>query len=48
MSANPALGKPTTSGRVLHSPDFYDFIVWLAMRGNEKDFRDRVLSLSRL
>ncbi len=28
-------GKPAsaTSGIVLHAPAFYDFIVWLAMRG---------------
>jgi ubiquinone/menaquinone biosynthesis C-methylase UbiE len=44
------VGSPagTTTGIVLHSPVFYDFIVWLAMRGKERAFRKRVLNLARL
>jgi ubiquinone/menaquinone biosynthesis C-methylase UbiE len=43
-------GKPAsaTSGIVLHSPAFYDFIVWLLMRGKEREFRERVLNLALL
>src|SRR6266540_5475955 len=37
-----------TSGIVLHSPAFYDFIVWLLMRGKEREFRERVLNLALL
>src|SRR6266498_1164960 len=39
----PALA---TSGIVLHSPAFYDFIVWLLMRGKEREFRERALNLA--
>src|SRR6266700_573978 len=43
-------GKPVsaTSGIVLHSPAFYDFIVWLAFLGKEREFRQKVLRLARL
>lgn len=43
-------GKPAsaTSGIVLHSPAFYDFIVWLAFLGKEREFRQKVLRLARL
>ena len=37
-----------TTGIVLHSPVFYDFTVWLAMRGRERAFREKVLRLARL
>jgi ubiquinone/menaquinone biosynthesis C-methylase UbiE len=39
---------PATSGIVLHAPAFYDFIVWVAMHGKERDFREKVLDISRL
>jgi len=39
---------PATSGIVLHSPAFYDFIVWLAFFGKEKEFRQKVLNLAHI
>lgn len=35
-----------TSGIVLHAPLLYDLTVWLAMRGSERAFRERVLELA--
>ncbi len=41
-------GNSVTSGIVLHSPVFYDFIVRLAFFGKEKEFRQKVLRIVRL
>lgn len=35
-------------GSVLHSPLLYDAIVWFALRGRERQLRDRLLELARL
>jgi ubiquinone/menaquinone biosynthesis C-methylase UbiE len=37
-----------TSGLVLHSAAWYDLLVWLAMRGRERVFREKVLRLAHL
>ncbi|MGH8328628.1 MAG: class I SAM-dependent methyltransferase [Steroidobacteraceae bacterium] len=39
---------PRTVGAVLHSAVLYDAIVWFALRGRERPFRERLLELSRL
>jgi ubiquinone/menaquinone biosynthesis C-methylase UbiE len=41
-------GPLHTTGRVLHSPIGYDLLVWLAMLGRERAFREKVLQLARL
>lgn len=39
---------PRPVGAVLHSATFYDVIVWFALRGRERQLRQRLLDLSRL
>lgn len=39
---------PQRVGAVLHSPVFYDAIVWFALRGRERQLRQRLLELSGL
>jgi ubiquinone/menaquinone biosynthesis C-methylase UbiE len=39
---------PKTAGIVLHSAARYDFVVWLAMLGRERAFRERVVQLACL
>jgi ubiquinone/menaquinone biosynthesis C-methylase UbiE len=39
---------PSTTGLVLHRAARYDFVVWLAMLGRERVFREKVLRLARL
>ena len=39
---------PSAIGAVLHSPVRYDLLVWLAMLGRERAFREKVLGLARL
>ena len=36
-----------TAGIVLHSAARYDLVVWLAMLGRERAFRERVVQLAR-
>jgi ubiquinone/menaquinone biosynthesis C-methylase UbiE len=49
MIAKLGLSKtPSTSGLLLHRAARYDFVVWLAMLGRERLFREKVLSLARL
>src|SRR6266498_2845886 len=40
--------RPSTIGAVLHSPVRYDLLLWLAMLGRERVFREKVLGLVRL
>lgn len=40
--------RPSTTGLVLHAAARYDFLVWLALLGQEKAFRDKILRLARL
>ncbi len=41
--------RPATSrGMVLHSPRLYDLLVFIATRGRERAFRQKVLDLARL
>src|SRR6266581_6543153 len=40
--------RPSTIGAVLHSPVRYDLLLWLAMLGRERVFREKVLGLLRL
>ena len=40
--------KQRAPGAVLHSPLLYDAIVWFALRGRERQLRERLLDLSRL
>jgi ubiquinone/menaquinone biosynthesis C-methylase UbiE len=41
--------RPATSrGIILHSPRFYDLLVFIATRGRESAFREKVLDLARL
>src|SRR5439155_19678220 len=35
--------RPSTIGAVLHSAARYDLLLWLAMRGRERAFREKVL-----
>lgn len=46
MTTRDAISRPV--GAVLHSARLYDAAVWLAFRGGERQFRRRVLELSRL
>lgn len=46
MAAHDALPRPI--GAVLHSPLLYDAVVWFSFRGRERQFRRRLLDLSRL
>lgn len=39
---------PRTTGRVLHSPVFYDLLAWLYLRGREGAFRQHLLDLAGL
>ncbi len=39
---------PSTSGLLVHRAARYDFVVWLAMLGRERAFREKVLRLARL
>jgi len=39
---------PRTAGIVLHSAASYDLVVWLAMLGRERAFRERLVQLARL
>ena len=38
--------RQRAAGAVLHSPVLYDAIVWLALRGRERQLRDRLLDLA--
>ena len=40
--------RPGTIGAVLHSAARYDLLLWLAMLGRERAFREKVLRLARL
>ena len=48
MVSESAMPRPRTVGAVLHSAAFYDAIVWLALRGRERQLRRRLLDLSGL
>ena len=48
MTRESAMPRPRPVGAVLHSAVFYDAIVWLALRGRERQLRQRLLDLSRL
>jgi ubiquinone/menaquinone biosynthesis C-methylase UbiE len=39
---------PSTTGVVLHWAALYDFLMWRAMHGRERDFREKVLHLAHL
>lgn len=40
--------RPGTAGLILHAAAGYDFLVWLATFGRERDLRERMLRLARL
>lgn len=46
MASDNTIGQPV--GAVLHSAVLYDAIVWLALRGRERQLRQRLLDLSGL
>lgn len=46
MATENAMPRPV--GAVLHSAFLYDAIVWIALRGRERELRRRLLELSRL
>lgn len=46
MASENAMARPV--GAVLHSPVLYDAIVWFALRGRERQMRQRILDLSGL
>lgn len=46
MATENAMHRPV--GAVLHSPVLYDAIVWFALRGRERQLRQRILELARL
>lgn len=46
MESESAIPRPV--GAVLHSAVLYDAMVWLALRGRERQFRQRLLDLSGL
>jgi len=48
MAGESAMSRQRPVGAVLHSAVFYDVIVWLALRGRERQLRQRLLDLSRL
>lgn len=48
MARESAMSRPRPVGAVLHSAVFYDVVVWLALRGRERQLRQRLLDLSRL
>jgi SAM-dependent methyltransferase len=48
MARESAMPRLRPIGAVLHSAVFYDAIVWLALRGRERQLRQRLLDLCRL
>jgi ubiquinone/menaquinone biosynthesis C-methylase UbiE len=46
MASGNAVARP--AGAVLHSAVLYDAVVWLALRGRERQLRQRLLDLSRV
>ncbi|MHB8812962.1 MAG: class I SAM-dependent methyltransferase [Steroidobacteraceae bacterium] len=48
MARESAMPRQRPVGAVLHSAVFYDAIVWLALRGRERQLRQHLLDLSRL
>lgn len=46
MAGESAMARPV--GAVLHSAMLYDAVVWLALRGRERQLRERLLELSGL
>lgn len=48
MASDGATPRPRPVGAVLHSAVFYDAIVWLALRGRERQLRQRLLDLAQL
>jgi len=42
------ISAPYTKGQVIHTPRFYEFIVWAVTRGKERDFRKFVADLAEL
>lgn len=48
MASETATPRPRHIGAVLHSPVFYDAIVWLALRGRERQLRQRLLDLAHV
>ena len=48
MAGESAMLRQRPVGAVLHSAVFYDVIVWLALRGRERQLRQRLLDLSGL
>lgn len=46
--ARSSQGAPETTGHVLHSPFWYDVLVWLITRGKERDFRDKTVDVAHI
>lgn len=48
MASGTALPRQRSVGAVLHAAVFYDAILWLALRGRERQLRERLLELAHL